>query len=185
MADLSLWLIPDEEWHRLLSRVIAHLSQKHNTPHFEPHLTLLSGIAIKPEDAANRTAQLAAQLEALEIVVKRLGHRDEFFRALFLEAERTPALMDAYRMACATFDHEPDDAFLPHVSLLYGDLPATMKNEITAQLTAELKLPLSFRASRMELMVASSRIPPSSWHRVASYTLGRQPSERSPRAEDT
>ncbi len=174
MADLSLWLIPEEEWQRLLLRIIAHLSERYNTPRFEPHLTLLSRITLKPEDAAERTAQLAAQLGALEIVVERLSHRDEFFRALFLEAERTLPLMDAHRMACTIFDCEPDNTFLPHVSLLYGDLSATTKEKIIVQLISELKLPFSFRTSRMDLMVASSRLPPSSWYRVTSYMLGGQ-----------
>lgn len=174
MANLSLWLIPDEEWHRLLSRVIAHLSQQYNTPCFEPHLTLLSGIAMEHEDAANRTAQLAPQLGAFEIIVRRLSYRDEFFMALFMQIERTPPLMDAYRMACATFDREPDRAFLPHISLVYGNLPTPVKEEIIAQLTSELMLPASLGVHRVDLMVASSRIPPSSWHCVTSHTLGRE-----------
>ncbi|MGC8878017.1 MAG: 2'-5' RNA ligase family protein [Anaerolineae bacterium] len=173
MADLSLWLIPDEEWRRLLSCIIARLSQQLGTPRFEPHLTLLSGIVMQHKDAANRAVQLASQLGAFEVVVRRLSHRDEFFRALFLEIERTPPLMDARRTACTIFDRERDGAFLPHISLVYGNLPAALKEKIIAQLTLELKLPASFRVYRVDLMGASSRLPPSSWYCVASYVLGK------------
>ncbi|MCS7261648.1 MAG: hypothetical protein NZ765_12880, partial [Anaerolineae bacterium] len=104
MADLSLWLMPDTEWHHLLSRLIVRLSQQYATPRFDPHLTLLGNIAMERGEAIDRTAQLASRLRALEVVLKELSYRGEFFRALFLEAECTPALMEAYRMACAAFD---------------------------------------------------------------------------------
>ncbi|MGQ9500531.1 MAG: 2'-5' RNA ligase family protein [Anaerolineae bacterium] len=186
MTELSLWLIPDNEWHHLLSRIIARLSQQYNTPRFEPHLTLLSGIAIDHQNAIHHAAQLATQLGlgAFEIVMKRLSHRDEFFRALFLEAVRTPRLMDAHQMASTLFDQEPNRAFLPHISLMYGNLPATVKEEIIDQLASELKLPLSFRVSRVDLVVASSRLPPSSWYRIASYMLGEEAAQSSRFTED-
>jgi 2'-5' RNA ligase len=172
MAELSLWLIPDEECRQFLARIIVRLSQQYNTPRFEPHLTLLGGIAMEHRDATDRTAQLASRLGTPQVVLKRLGYQGEFFRALFVEAERTPSLMEAYRTACAIFGREPEDTFLPHVSLLYGDLPTATKDALITRLAAELALPFSFMASRLDLMVASSRLPVSSWHCVASYTLG-------------
>lgn len=184
MTELSLWLIPDNEWHHLLSRIIARLSQQYNTPCFEPHLTLLSGIAMDYQNATHRAAQLATQLGAFEIVMKRLSHRDEFFRALFLEAARTPRLMDAHQMANTLFAREPNRAFLPHISLMYGNLPATVKEEIIDQLASELKQPLSFRVSRLDLVVASSRLPPSSWYRITGYMLGKEATHSSWFAED-
>jgi len=174
MPDLSLWLIPDEEWRHFLGRIIVRLSQQYDTPRFEPHLTLLGRIAMEHGDAANRTARLASQLRTSQVVLKGLSYQGEFFRALFLETERTPPLMEAYRMACTIFDRKPEDTFLPHISLLYGDLPAPTKDELITRLASELKLPLSVGTSRLDLMVASSRLPVSSWHCLASYALGRE-----------
>jgi 2'-5' RNA ligase len=172
MADLSLWLIPDEAWRHFLARIIVRLSQQYETPRFEPHLTLLGQIAMEHGDAANRTARLASRLRTFQVVLNGLSYRGEFFRALFLEAERTPPLMEAYRTACVIFDRKPEETFLPHISVLYGDLPATTKDALISRLASELKLPLSVRISRLDLMIASSRLPVSSWHCLASYALG-------------
>jgi len=173
VADLSLWLVPEEESYDLLSCIIARLSQQHGTPSFEPHLTLLSGITLRHNEATTRTTQLAARLEKLEVVIRGLGYRDEFFRALFLEAERTAELMNAHQIACTVFNHSPNEPFLPHVSLLYGHLPAATKERIIAQLISELKLPFSFRVRSVDLMVAASHIPLSHWRRIVSEAPGR------------
>ena len=65
---LTLWLMPDKETYLKIGQLIAELSSVHNTPSFEPHVTLISGITDDLETALKKTKKLAKENAATRMI---------------------------------------------------------------------------------------------------------------------
>lgn len=147
--------------------LIVDLSRRTGTPAFEPHLTLAGGIDAPTERAAvARVAPLAARLPPLPIRLTDVGTTGEYYRCLFIHAERTPRLERAYREACDVLEQAPGD-FMPHLSLIYGELGAADKARIIADIGA--RFDLAFTVERLALYSAAG--PPPGWRRIAELAL--------------
>jgi 2'-5' RNA ligase len=76
--------------------------------------------------------------------------------------------MTANRAAQEVFSLEQQPAFMPHLSLLYGSLPASVKERIIASLGRQFEL--EFKVSSLHLYLIKSE--PMAWRRVAMSGLG-------------
>jgi 2'-5' RNA ligase len=92
---------------------------------------------------------------------------DEYFRALFARVGETDQLLAAHEQAREAFARRRDPPFLPHLSLVYGRLPASTRRSLVAELEAEI--PRSFVAVRLE--VVRTEGPPGEWRRLDSQEL--------------
>ena len=167
MPGFSLWMLPPADVGDRFRSLIADLSRRMGTPAFEPHLTLAGGIDAPTErTAAARVAPLAACLPPLPIRLMDVGTTGDYYRCLFIHAERTPLLQRAYHEACDVLALAPGD-FMPHLSLIYGDLGAADKARIVADIGA--RFDLTFTVERLALY--STAGPPPAWRRVAELAL--------------
>ena len=165
----ALWLIPDGEACRRLARTIRRLSREHSTPVFAPHITLAGSIVAPAREVAAKTAQLAKSLRPLRLRLTHLDSRQEYFRCLFVRVARTSPLVRAHQKAKEVFGLRGRRAFLPHVSLVYGDLSRAAKREITSSLGR--RFALEFEVRRLRIVAIQG--PPSEWRWVKSFWLGR------------
>lgn len=164
----SLWLMPSGRVRDRLARVIAELSARYTTPAFEPHITLLSGLGAPQAGLIEKCASLSRLLEAFDIRLATVEALDEYFRSLFVRVEPAAVLEAANARAGEVFRVKESRSFLPHLSLLYGDLPAQEKRKLIAELG-----PLSgltFRAGRFHLV--STEGEPAAWRHIRAYPLG-------------
>jgi 2'-5' RNA ligase len=166
---VSLWLLPAGELRDRLSAWIEELARRYRTPVFPPHLTLLPGIAGQEEDALARAGRLASSLEPLAIRLLEVGTSDSFFRCVFLRAELSEALQKAHLLAREAFPDVPAAPFLPHLSLLYGQLGPKEKRAVRGQLPEAREL--AFSAS--SLHVFRTKGPPRDWRGRGEFPLGR------------
>lgn len=146
--------------------LIAELSRRSGTPAFEPHLTLAGVEAPTVATACARVAPLAATLAPIPVRLNEIGMTAEYFRCLFIRAALTPALLHAYRNACAALDQPPAE-FMPHLSLIYGELAPAMKTEIAANLSGRFEL--EFTVERVALYTTAG--PPPDWRCVCDFRL--------------
>ncbi len=130
----ALWLMPDQPMFSRLAREISRLSQQLSTPRFEPHITLLSRITLPEEKVLGRSTRLAGCLRPFRIELAEIDHLDEFFRCLFVTLRSDKAILEARQVACRVFDRRRAP-YLPHVSLVYGKLPADRRAEIARGLS--------------------------------------------------
>lgn len=165
----ALWLIPEGEACRRLARTIRRLSREHSTPGFAPHITLASGIVAPVHEVVTKSAQLAESLRPLRLRLTRLDSHEEYFRCLFVKVAPTPQLARAHRRAREIFALRGRRAFLPHVSLVYGELSRAAKRKITSSLGRRFDLEFEVR----HLRVVAIQGLPSEWRRVKSLRLGR------------
>jgi 2'-5' RNA ligase len=129
----SLWLVPEPEARRALAGLIVRLARDLGTPAFEPHLTLLGGIAGGAEDAAATAAALAGRIPCFTLRFSGTTMRDEYLRALVLEVEPSVELLRARRLAVEASGTGARGRFEPHLSLLYGDVPKSSKHAALAR----------------------------------------------------
>ena len=166
MPGFSLWMMPPPAVRERLRALIEDLSRRAGTPPFEPHLTLC-GVDDTVEAAAiARVQPLATRLAPVPIRLTEIGATAEYYRCLFVRAELTPVLAAAYREACRAQSKTPSD-FMPHVSLVYGDLSATDKERLIA--TIGRRVEMSFTISRLALYDPVGA--PPEWRCVADLPL--------------
>jgi 2'-5' RNA ligase len=127
----SVWLMPTGEAYEQFSDLITHLAQAYHGPVFEPHVTLLGGVRQAEDEILRRAAQLVSGQPPLSISLRTVDYHDVYFRALFVRAESTAPLQAFYTRAQALFARHDLPAYLPHLSLLYGDFPQPVKEHIT------------------------------------------------------
>ncbi len=168
MTMFHLWLVPTGAVYDRLAGVITDLSNRHQGPAFDPHLTLLGRLDGNEAALADCTHQLARALHPFEVRLKKPGYESKYFRCLFLPAEPSPAILDAHQQATRIFNAQLASAFDPHVSLLYGLFPESLKQEIITDLPPDL--PSVFLASRLQLIRAGSTNP-QDWQVAATLDL--------------
>ena len=164
----SLWLMPEGEAYERLLGLIAGLARRFSTPAFPPHLTLLPRIGGRPEDdLLEATRRLAAALRPLAARLSVVEGRDEPFRCLFAPAVLDPPLRAAHAAAARAFDRDPDPAFFPHLSLVYGTLAAATKRAVAAEVGPLVAA--SFRAGRLHVWRTDG--PVGEWREIGAFAL--------------
>jgi 2'-5' RNA ligase len=163
----ALWLTPAEPIFSRCARKISRLSREHSTPRFEPHVTLLSRILLPEEKALAKSASLAGTLKPTGIELGEVSHLDEYFRCLFITVVPVGSIIKARRAACRVFGRQ-NSAYTPHVSLLYGKLPAETRKTIATGLSSLAGK--NFHMRSLALCRVSG--PPREWKCIRRFTLG-------------
>ena len=163
----SLWLMPRGEVCERLSMIIAQLSARHDAPEFPPHVTLLGGCVGQRSELISQCAGVAATLRPFTIRLEELDFREEYFRCLFVHAALTAPLRHAHQAACQAFHRFREPAFMPHLSLLYGDFPRSLKERIIAAMGRRIDVQFKVRA----LHLYRTHGAPRHWRRVATLAL--------------
>ena len=161
----SIWLIPAGGVYQKLSEIISQLSEKYSAPNFEPHITLLGNLIGPEEDLISKTLKLTAQLKPFKINLKKADYLDEYFKCLFIRAEKTKELIRANNIAREAFNFKPDPEYMPHLSLMYGDLSSKTKEEILADLGKEFDL--SFEVRSIHLFSTTGEV--KDWYRIKEF----------------
>lgn len=150
-----------------LSQIVRRLSIRYGGPDFPPHVTLLGGRGGSREDLVAEAARVAAGIHPLTLRLSEIGFLDEYFRCLFAHVALTKPLREAHQKALEVFGARREPAFTPHLSLLYGDYPRSLKEGIIAEMGP--RLDVRFKARVLYVWLAHGH--PRHWRRVASFPL--------------
>ena len=163
----SLWLMPGGQVYRRLHGVILKLSREYSTPAFKPHVTLLGRIVAPRREVLVKSAQLARSLRPLLIRLGALEGLDEYYRCLFVRAAKTGALKKASRAALRVFSRDERPAYMPHLSLVYGNLSPRVKEQIIRELGGQSELEFEVRSLHLYLTTGK----PRAWRQVKVFDL--------------
>jgi len=166
-SHYSLWLMPSGEVRQRLAETILDLSRQYATPAFEPHVTLAGGIVGPPQEVASKMQDLARRISPFTVRLTTVDGLDEYFRCLFVRVAKTYPIMSANEAAREVFHLAPQPAFMPHLSLLYGDLPASVKQRVIASLARPFELEFKARSLHLYLIKGA----PPAWRCVARFGL--------------
>lgn len=163
----SLWLMPTGDVCDRLSRIICRLSGRYGAPEFSPHVTLLGGCVGPRRELIRKSARVAAALRPFALRLEEIDFRDEYFRCLFVHVALAGPLRKAHQAARQAFGHGREPAFMPHLSLLYGNFPRSLKEGVMAELGSRLDVQFKVRS----LHLYRTHGEPRHWRRVASFGL--------------
>ncbi len=164
----SLWVMPEGEIGRRLTRWIETLAVRFRTERFPPHVTVLSGIEGSQADVLHRAASAAASLRPFTVHVDGVDGRDEHFRCLFVQALEAAPLVAAHAAAARAFSREPDPAYQPHLSLVYGVLEPDTKLAVAHEAGSDVDA--RFDARRLHVWRTDGAVP--DWREVGVFELG-------------
>jgi 2'-5' RNA ligase len=114
-----------------------------------------------------KCARVAAALRPFAIRLEEIDFRDEYFRCLFVHAALAEPLRKAHQVARQVFGHTREPSFMPHLSLLYGNFPLSLKEAVIAEMGPRLDVQIKVRS----LYLYRTHGEPRHWRRVASFGL--------------
>lgn len=165
----TLWLIPTGKLYTQLSHLISKLTKKYNAPHFEPHVTLLGKITGPEEEVLEKTSRLASELKLYEIELTNLDYLDKYFQCVFIRVKETKPVLEANAKARKIFGRENDPPYMPHLSLLYGNYPVSIKKKVIEEIGPNFSL--SFPVRSIHLISYTDLYDAKSWQKVRGFKL--------------
>jgi 2'-5' RNA ligase len=163
----SLWFMLQGEALNRLTEILHRLSIHYEAPEFPPHVTLLGSCVGERDEMIRRSSLVAAALRPFTIRLGKIDFRDEYFRSLFVHAGPAEPLRNAYRAASRIFRRAPDPDFMPHLSLLYGNFPVNLKEDVMAELGP--RLDVRFKVRSLHLYHTQGAV--QNWQQVESFGL--------------
>lgn len=161
-ATYSLWLEPTGDIAYKLQERIKMLSKKHNTPVFSPHVTLLGGLETSQTELTALTNTLASYVSPFNLSLTKTGYLNTFYQSLFIHIEQNEKLSYLRSNACRLFDCSDGEEYMPHLSLLYGDLSRKEKEKILNNIGREFHI--EFTVKKLVLMHTDGN--PKEWKKV-------------------
>lgn len=165
-----LFFLPSGELFDNLQSTINTLAEKYNGVKFEPHLTLLARIPKADEgELIAKTQRLAKMMASFEVELKKIFAEDAYFRALYCKAEPNSIMEEYHQRALETFGVQDVNVYMPHLSLYYGNVPQSTKDEMIASLS----LPASMKFLIDKVHLYRTEGEAQDWVRVGEYPLGK------------
>jgi len=107
-------------------------------------------------------------MESFEVEPKAIQAQDTYFRALYCKAEPNQVLDKYHQKALDIFGVQDVNVYIPHLSLFYGNVPQSAKDEMIASLS----LPnMKFWVNKVYLDRTEGEV--QDWVRVGEYPLGK------------
>lgn len=166
----ALWLLPGEQVSTAFAELIERLSKSYGGPRFTPHVTLLGWVTGTEEALAQTTAQLATQLEPFMLRPVGLDGDAYYFRCFYLKLDKSEALLRTHEKASTIFNAGHSSDYLPHLSLVYGQLSTPEKTRLQRELADILSA--EFVADRLQLIHITVSV--ADWRVVTTCPLSAQ-----------
>ena len=168
-TEYNLWFGLSEESRRPLADLINKFSRRFNSPLFEPHITLLGGINAAREEVVKYANGLAQTVEPFDLELDGIGETENFFRCLFVRVKLNPPLIELYRRTVNFWGNSGYiDDYMPHISLVYGNLVAEDKQNVAQ----EVLLPSSrIHINEVQVVSTNADSNPEKWQVIACNEL--------------
>lgn len=162
----SIWLMPAAADGPLLSGIVTGLSQRFGTPLFTPHLTIAGDTDRPVTTLAAAIAEAAREVGAFAETVAGIETSEAFFRSFYARFAIAPPLAALKQQ----LDGQATEAFMPHVSLLYGPVAAGPKAEAADEVSRSL-VGRSIHFDRLCVVTSGQDVPIDQWRMVETARL--------------
>lgn len=162
----SIWLMPKADDEQRLAAIVSDLAKRFGTPAFTPHLTARGDTTRKRGELKADIEAAAAEVSVFAEAISDIETSEAFFRSFYARFAVCPPLAALKRR----LDPEGLETFMPHVSLLYGPVPAGAKEEAAR----EMRRHLNGRAitfDRLCVVTSGQDIPIAEWTIVETARL--------------
>jgi 2'-5' RNA ligase len=162
----SLWFTPRANAAARFAQIIHDLSQSYGTPYFPPHVTLLPRVSQARATVVELARHLAHKCRPFDIELGELATTKAYFQSLFIKAHRSKVLVQIHQLALRLFGSSQTD-YMPHLSLVYGDLEEIEKKAIIAKVDHDF--PVRFTAESIDIYLTEGR--PEEWQLIETVPL--------------
>lgn len=152
----SLWILPEDT--QRYQKIIDELAEKYNSPRFRPHITLVGDI--KDKDIFEKAKRLASEMKPFKIKITKPSYMHDYYRCVLALAEKNK-IMDYAKLAREIFSDYNKREYIPHLSLLYGNMDEETKKRIVSELPN-----FNDRFTAMQICIVTSGVPPGQWEVV-------------------
>ena len=107
------WLIPQKETYDKFQKIIHALGQTYDTPTFEPHVTLVSGLNKNEAHLIEKINAFVQGKHSLSVVPEGIDYAQGMFTALYLKIHNTPAIDQLNAQASKDLQPLDQDLIIP------------------------------------------------------------------------
>ncbi|KAK7359168.1 hypothetical protein VNO77_01116 [Canavalia gladiata] len=173
-AVYSVWAIPPEEVSGRFTKLMTALRSEFGGPQFEPHITVVGAIKLTADDALNKLRLACEGLKPFHVTVDRVATGTFFYQCVYLLLHPEPPLLQTNAHCTTHFGYTASTPYMPHLSLLYGDLTEEEKQkaEERANVVDGTLGGFSFQINRLALYKTDTEDKTlKSWEKIAECTL--------------
>ncbi|XP_027347490.1 cyclic phosphodiesterase-like [Abrus precatorius] len=170
----SVWAIPPEDVSARFTNLMASLRSDFGGPQFEPHITVVGAISLTEDDALNKFRSACEALKPFHARVERVATGTFFYQCVYLLLHPDPHLLQTSAHCSSYFGYTNSTPYMPHLSLLYGDLSEEEKQKAQerANVVDDSFSGLSFQISKLALYKTDTEDKTlKSWQKIAECTL--------------
>ncbi|AET04349.1 putative RNA ligase/cyclic nucleotide phosphodiesterase [Medicago truncatula] len=170
----SVWAIPPEDVRDRLTKLMTSLRSDFGGPQFEPHMTVVGAIELTPDDALKKLRSASEGVKSFQVTVDRVSAGTFFYQCVYLLLHPTPQILETNAHCCTHFGYKNSTPYMPHVSLVYGDLTDEEKQKAQerANILDNSLSGLSFQISKLALYKTDTEDKSlKSWEKIAECTL--------------
>ncbi|XP_059075297.1 cyclic phosphodiesterase-like [Cryptomeria japonica] len=144
-------------------------------PSFEPHVTVVGAQRMSKADACSRLEAACRTLTPYTCSLTQVACGTFFYQCIYVLVDPTPQVMQANLKASHCFGIvDKPQPYMPHLSLLYGDLPEEdkQKAKVKAESFNHLLCNTEFEVSSLCLYKTDTQDKSlQSWEKVAKCNL--------------
>lgn len=166
MSRFSVWLQVSEPYLLFFNQVLKELAKSHQTPVFEPHLTVLSGV-LNPSKFSKDSFE---KHRPILLKTERLSESKEFFQGIFLEFRENSKINRLQQHCLRQLEISDVSIKQPHLSLLYGKFVKKERLAIIKKLN--IKLPQKIEFDRISLFITEGKV--EEWKKVKTVFLKKR-----------
>ena len=131
---VSIWLIPAPADAQYLQGIINNLAATYQAPVFNTHCTLYSPTDLPALEIKKILEQSANNMESFYVKKATISHTENIWKTIFIELLSSPELEQLQQAVISQFPNGQPYEFLPHISLLYKEIPDKKKEVIIRNL---------------------------------------------------
>ena len=131
---VSIWLIPAFEDVQYLQAIINNLAATYQAPVFSPHCTLYSPTDLPAARVKKILERSVKNMKSFYVKKATISHTENIWKTIFIELIKSPELAQLQQAVIHQFPNGQPYEFLPHISLLYKEIPDKKKDIIIRNL---------------------------------------------------
>ncbi|MEQ8995425.1 MAG: 2'-5' RNA ligase family protein [Coleofasciculus sp. B1-GNL1-01] len=132
-TKISFWLIPSVAYRPFFQEMINSLSQAHNAPRFEPHVTIYSGNYTADESIDELIETAVKNVTGFMLDIGQVGYSDLYTKTLFVQFSSSAILTQISETLRRNSAHPSAYVLNPHLSLLYQHLDQAVQKKLATE----------------------------------------------------
>ncbi|KAK8970552.1 Cyclic phosphodiesterase [Platanthera guangdongensis] len=118
----SVWAIPPPDVNRRFKSLMFSLRSEFGGPAFDPHITVVGDLRLHRNDAIAFLHSSAASINPFTARISAVSHGAVFYQCVYLLLDPSPQVKEISSHCCSHFGYKSSTPYMPHLSLIYGDL---------------------------------------------------------------